>query len=1177
MEGLRLILDSSFTSALTSIINDSVNLAKSSIKDKSTQIELEFRLGVPAVLDAYNKKWNFNPFIDANIFNSLKSKLDALASAEKIVDTVSTKNLSPTLKIREIKSVASKSSKIYYQLKETKQSVDSTFLSSTLDKPGQLRNVHMMRFALSIENNDIDSSLEGKYKNISDLPNIRNRERYHYKFLEYALDLTIVDYKNYSIELEYSTDLLLSIDSSKQSNPAYILGEKMFPPIKSLLKMCFPNLPAILSVDKITEKYLKLIDDSKERKNISEVRPQNIKESEVSLLKDYSFTNKLNGTKYRLIFTAMGSYILKTDIDVIFAISDTDIKYIYYSQKDGFLSKYIESVIDIELYQSQSVIELHAITSIIWQDKIVASKPHDYRISVLSNDNFDSKFNEMLKPVGYLFEIKKFFYTNNPANDCVSVLKYMYLRYGDKLEEFNDGIIQTPVKAGYYDKTPIYKLKFPGSVSIDFLLEHIDDITKFNIEQKVYNLYCIERGELKLFGPYNREKYYNPPSVFLSEKGSESYNIKSGTIVELGFDKSKNEFRMLKLRSDKTIPNSLRVAELTFVDMENPFTLERFYNLLTNNKMPVHPIISTISQSIESKNNQQDQLTVQTNQSKECLKNYRKFHNLIKSGLIKKWAKNKRILDLGAGKGGDLSKYNPTGITYLWAVEPNQLFINGPQGFKERLEKYDLSFKQKVQIINAKAEDTKTISNALISTKNFTLAQTVVSFFSLTFFFKSIEILTALAKTIASNLESEGYFVATFLDGKAIYDQLALNNSIIDQEKCYSITRKYSDTEPFGIGLEISFNISDTPTVQGSQSEWLVDFELLKTCLEKENMNLIVDYSFDNETLGKNIDASLEINYNEMSPGEKKLNSFYRYCVFQKQKSELKKHQELQVAKRVINSLEMLSPQVIEKGQYISKEIFPEELYRVGVQGKGACFYASIVYSLIPAKYNSLNDKEQTNLITRFRSLLADLLTLNTFSNLANGAVELTRWIPYLMRELELCYITGVISQNEVPDITKDELNNIISTASSMDTIQSQIEYIEKELTILGAEQSDLTILVRNARIRCYLDYKKDIRTFTTWAQYDTMEYIMNSIRKNIFIIIDSQRRPIHFTNCKNYNSSWKSIFVLNLEGLDNSSPHFEPLVDIYEIDGDVIQQTIFDFDKPLTSAIYNAICENTN
>ena len=125
---------------------------------------------------------------------------------------------------------------------------------------------------------------------------IRERKRWRYPFTGYFIDLTVVNGKEYSIELEFSHAFLKGVPQSVLDSKDQSIKSFLMPPIKFLLHNTFPELSMIQGLPDLASKYHALL------RGYRDDQPKNIEESQVAKLADnYAFTNKLNGTRYRLM------------------------------------------------------------------------------------------------------------------------------------------------------------------------------------------------------------------------------------------------------------------------------------------------------------------------------------------------------------------------------------------------------------------------------------------------------------------------------------------------------------------------------------------------------------------------------------------------------------------------------------------------------------------------------------------------------------------------------------------------------------------------------------------------------------------------------------------------------------------------------------------------------------
>ena len=372
----------------------------------------------------------------------------------------------------------------------------------------------------------------------------------------------------------------------------------------------------------------------------------------------------------------------------------------------------------------------------------------------------------------------------------------------------NDGLIFTP-DSYYGDKRyPIYKWKFPEKMSIDFMVK--------KVSSDRYDLYV--KKEDKMI-PFVGNKNYPIEKAFYETKDQ----LIDGKIYEFKYDQ---KFILLRERPDKIDPNYYIVAENVWEDIMNPYTEEELLSLLV------------------------------PQESLKVLEEYRKYHNLIKRELIDQYCQQKKILDLGIGRGGDLGKYEEACISYLWGVEP--LEINYKE-FEKRLEKRPF-MKQRTSLIIGKAQDTDKIVENINERVDI-----ISSFFSLSFFFFKEEEgypdLDKLVDTIEQTLKDGGLFIGTTIDGDKT--KLLLENS---DQKIFD----------FGVGYikllesnNVEVVIKDT--IVETQLESLVNFDLLVSKLKEKNILLEESEYFKDG--------------NRLSGPENILNSLYRTFVFKRHDS----------------------------------------------------------------------------------------------------------------------------------------------------------------------------------------------------------------------------------------------------------------------------------------------------
>jgi len=136
----------------------------------------------------------------------------------------------------------------------------------------------------------------------------------------------------------------------------------------------------------------------------------------------------------------------------------------------------------------------------------------------------------------------------------------------------------------------------------------------------------------------------------------------------------------------------------------------------------------------------------------------RSYHNRVKSDLydiaITRHA-GPTILDLGSGRGGDLSKWKAVKVKKVYAVEPD---INNIDEFYKRLA----DIKVNCEVINCGAEDTQEIANHLLDDK----VDIITSMLSGSFFWKDDEMLGKVAGTIKEFSKKGSLFIIFTINGQ---------------------------------------------------------------------------------------------------------------------------------------------------------------------------------------------------------------------------------------------------------------------------------------------------------------------------------------------------------------------------------------------------------------------------
>lgn len=286
-------------------------------------------------------------------------------------------------------------------------------------------------------------------------------------------------------------------------------------------------------------------------------------------------------------------------------------------------------------------------------------------------------------------------------------------------EADNDGLIFTSK-----DGKTIKKWKYPHKHSIDF-----------RIKKSVggFGLYVFD-------GTKYEEVLFH--GAYLQPMDSEEIVIIDGAIYECGW--KQDSFYIMRHRPDRRYPNKLDVAEKNWTDMIHPFTSDELCSLLDGtSEERISGQRSCKRTSGEHKH------TTLTGTSKA----YRSFHNAVKRDLINRFCREKQVVDIGSGKGGDLHKYMHTKPKMVYFIEPNRGYCNE---FNQRAVESGFD-RTKFLLVPGSFE-------CLEIAVEFR-ADVVSSFFSFTFFCYTPELMENVIQKISTMLNSGGYFIGTVMDG----------------------------------------------------------------------------------------------------------------------------------------------------------------------------------------------------------------------------------------------------------------------------------------------------------------------------------------------------------------------------------------------------------------------------
>ncbi len=1042
---------------------ETVKLLETFLSQTSSTDELEFRLG-----KIFNDKFvpGIRGFIFNNLINQLKGNTSSLdpENYENVKTVVSYYN-NYIRKIETIKNNAVFA--VEYQRKKSVLPIDLKL------------NVIDIRLSRATETKitSIQNLGEIKYK--------RERDRHIFKYNDYVIELTKIK----SLE----KDIIYEVEIEYKKIPKL---KELIAPLKKILILLFPERIYLFERDEylnVVSNYNKTLFFIKSQGlKLDQIvrygnKPRNIKREDIIHMKNYSATNKLNGISYDLLFSNTGIHLVNfTDID---KISGNPLNEINNTLLHGEWYQNVYHVFDISIYKGENI----------------SNKPHDIRRNYAEKViDIVSKFLEKDIDLNVKVQLKIFSFTHNLENDTLDIMRYMYNTYSlenENVLDANDGIIFTPNDLPFMNR---HTLKYKFIHTIDFRVSDEKKDKKGDVsslkENKIF--------KLEVYGENNKLIIFNG-KLFVSNDDKLYNDIQNGMIVECVFNNKNKYFTPMKIRYDKDMPNFITVANDIFSDIIKPIALD---DLL----LSFHKIYNI-------KHTPQLEREPEERRGEKCdLTSMRKYHNIQKKILIDKYAKNKKILDLGFGFGGDIHKYETVNINFILGIEPNKENIKEA---KRRLLEKSENFRKKVKILNAKAQENILIQKEL---KKYDIDKVdiVSAFFSLTFFFESENDLQNLMNTISSNLKIGGKFIGTTMDGDKTYEFFKGKNKI-EEQGCFTMIKMYNDASPKEIGQKIQINLEKT--IVNNQDEYLVYFDIFVKEMEKWGLYLIETQEFNPpQYIPQNV---------------RNFSKLFRSFVFERRISEKEKKVEENKKKneeilkiQIKNKLDMAS---IDENLSFDNNFDPNtQLVRTGTIGDGSCLFHTIIRS-IDHRYTKLSKNERIDFMEKLRKMLSDNLTYKMWIKLGNGSLAYNIIIPIFIKK-----------NNEYANI---EANNIIDYKNKLSS-ENDKEIFDK---------------ISNKQFKLFIEKLKDPSAWVgedpTIGSLDVFEYISDFLNIDIYLMRDTTRMPYRQAfDCALRYKNRPSIIILW-----TGSSH-------YECVGRLTKkgiERVFDFDDPLILKINQILC----
>lgn len=572
-----------------------------------------------------------------------------------------------------------------------------------------------------------------------------------------------------------------------------------------------------------------------------------------------------------------------------------------------------------------------------------------------------------------IIEPKKFYSAGNFYSNVNTLLN----KISEKSEKRygNDGIIINQ-KNGVY-LTPVYKWKPVDLLTIDFYVRKVD--------KNIYELLVKSGSGLERFIGTDEHRF----SGFLATDEP----LNTGQIVEMAWDGE--TFKLKRIRDDRDQPNNKSTSISIWNDI-------------------MRPIEET---TIRGKN----------------LVMLRYLHNKIKKSILEE-CREKYLLDIGSGRGGDLHKWKSSKIK-VYAVEPSLEHI---KEFRDRLLESGYVFDEQtslykfketqVKILNTVGQDTEKIVAGYNETFD-VLPSCITLFNSLTFFFESEESLDSLINTIDNLLSPGGSFMGMVMDGYTVRKLLGVKDKV-EVEDSWTISKLTEFTEsPYGNKIYINLN----DTIVQNQEEYLVDFSELVRKLEQRGIFLEKSELLTNDNL---------------SPSQTKLYSLYRTFKFKRSGNapeQISSGEIIRIDKEekqnLYTAVESTHLQSLREEQTAAIIIENKQFIRIGVRTR--CMIEAIARNCFTPFQKRMNDVEfdkidfiqtlTSKIITRLEPLFKQGDLLTEFSTWEDASSFLSckniHWFN-LLDAIGKAFSTNIIHVKyydsiKKPEITTTNIDNV--------------------------------------------------------------------------------------------------------------------------------------------------------
>lgn len=487
-------------------------------------------------------------------------------------------------------------------------------------------------------------------------------------------------------------------------------------------------------IDKISEILRTPIDNINRYWNKpEELSKQSFGEEVQPFLNTFYVTDKADGER---VFVAISNCVIYIITSVVTRVGKVGTK----TEKEFYLfdAEYIEKVpyvFDVLIWQNDDVTNLSFSDRLALFTKFNSSKIKIKKFIKIKTDDWDSQLKKL---------------TNEPR---------LYK---------TDGLIFTK-NGDSYRKTKNYKWKPIEHTTIDFLVKKVklnekpEYVLYVGIPSYAYKTLNIDYEKYGFTGKYKVDTLVNyimvpfsaasDPHIYKwSPNKNETKMLKStkskDLICEMRYDV--NKWTLVRIRPDKTVPNSYFTAELVWRNYVNPLTL----NDLTGSRDGSY-------------------FQARTN----AYKNVRHFNSFVKEQILdmaiqatKKDPSELRVVDIGSGKGQDIFRYNRKKIGHVLFMDLDKDALGELVGRRVSLLKKRDSNPMNVRLINLDMNNKTSDNLEKIKAKKFEIqkADLIICSLALHYFVCTKPDRENILSFIKSMSDKNGIFAYTAFDSSAL-------------------------------------------------------------------------------------------------------------------------------------------------------------------------------------------------------------------------------------------------------------------------------------------------------------------------------------------------------------------------------------------------------------------------